>query len=261
MANNEVSTNRESWDKRAAEHFDSAFYDVDGFLAGKSSLNEPELALLPDLKGKRLLHLQCHFGLDTLSFARAGASATGIDFSAQAVEQARTLQQKTGLDATFICSDVLDQPFLSEHPDLQQKFDLVFTSYGAIEWLNDIQRWANIVAEHLKPGGQFTLVEFHPFYYSSQGEPYFYKEQPDFIEEVSYTENATETLPLYVWTHPVSTVINALITAGLQINTMQEYPWSPYNCFEGLIEIQPGRFATPEQQVPLMYAITATKPG
>ena len=152
-----VNINKNSWNNRTAIHLESDFYDNKGFINGKNTLNSIELDLLGDISGKSVLHLQCHFGQDTISLSRLGAEAVGVDLSDKAIEAAKALAKQTGVDATFICCDVYDLP---NHLDRQ--FDIVFTSYGTIGWLPDIERWAEIVGRFLKPGGQFVFAEFHP---------------------------------------------------------------------------------------------------
>src|ERR1700748_3023902 len=132
--------NKEAWNKKTAVHVDADFYDVPAFLNGKNSLHTTELNLLGNVKGKSILHLQCHFGLDTLSLARMGAKVTGIDLSDKAIAKARELNTKLGLDATFICCDIYDLP-----QNLNEKFDLIFTSYGVLGWLPDLQKWAAVI--------------------------------------------------------------------------------------------------------------------
>jgi 2-polyprenyl-3-methyl-5-hydroxy-6-metoxy-1,4-benzoquinol methylase len=154
---NYLEMNRAGWNAKTPVHVNSAFYDMPGFLAGNTSLKDLELGLLGDVKGKRVLHLQCHFGQDSLSLARMGAHVTGVDFSDVAIEKATSLAAELQLDATFIHSDVYS---LKEH--LSGSFDIVFTSYGTIGWLPDLKLWADIVQYFLKPGGQFVMVDFHP---------------------------------------------------------------------------------------------------
>ncbi|MCK5906496.1 MAG: class I SAM-dependent methyltransferase, partial [Flavobacteriales bacterium] len=149
--------NRESWNKRSEVHFVSEFYDNKSFLEGKISLTEIELSELGDVKGKSLLHLQCHFGQDTLSFARMGAKVTGVDLSDKGIEFANVLKEKSGIDAEFIVSNVYD---LKEN--LKGEFDIVFTSFGVLGWLPDLDKWAEIVSHFLKSGGIFYIAEFHP---------------------------------------------------------------------------------------------------
>lgn len=245
--------NRAGWDRRAAAHFDSEFYNLEGFLSGETSLREIELAELKDVGGKTLLHLQCHFGLDTLSWAREGAVCTGVDLSPVAIEKARELATQTGLSAEFVCSDIYSLGALPNGP-----FDIVFTSYGAICWLPDLERWAEVIASNLAVGGRFYMVEFHPIYDLLAGYSYFTRAEPDIEEEGTYTENGADTVAeLATWAHPLSSVINALLGVGIQIEQVSEFPFSPYNCFEGMEEREPGRFYLGHKgnDVPIVYSI------
>lgn len=249
--------NRIGWDQRVKTHIESEFYDVEGFLAGNTSLREIELAELPDVCGKRLLHLQCHFGLDTLSWSRQGAICTGVDISPKAIQQARELAVKTKLDAEFVCSDVFGFRRESAEP-----YDIVFTSYGAICWLPDLDKWAEVVAANLMIGGTFYMAEFHPIYDLIAGYSYFLPASPDVEEESTYTENGVGVVSkLATWAHPLSSVINALIGAGIQIERVNEFPFSPYNCFEGMVEREPGRFFLSHKgnDIPIVYSVTGRK--
>lgn len=249
--------NRAGWDQRAKTHFTSKFYDVDGFIAGNTSLREIELAELGDVADKRLLHLQCHFGMDTLSWVRRGARCTGVDISPVAIQQARELAQRTRLEAEFVCSDVYSFKSSRATP-----YDIVFCSYGTICWLPDLQPWAEIVSANLAPGGTFYIVEFHPIYDILAGYAYFTQIEPDVEEEGTYTENGADTITkLATWSHPLSRVINALIGVGIQIERVNEFPFSPYNCFEGMTEREPGRFYLSHRghDVPIVYSLTGRK--
>ena len=252
-----LEMNRAGWDRRTVAHFESRFYDVDGFLAGRSSLREIERAELTDVAGKRLLHLQCHFGLDTLSWARRGALCTGLDISPVAIGKARELAARAGLEAEFICSDVYG--FRRQSP---QPWEIVFTSYGAVCWLPDLRPWAEVVATNLAPGGTFHMVEFHPIYDLLAGFSYFTQAEPDVAEEASYTENGADVVArLATWAHPLSSVINALIAAGIRIERVNEFAFSPYNCFAGMVEREPGRFYLSHRghDVPIVYSVTGRK--
>ncbi len=249
--------NRAGWDRRAKAHFESRFYDVEGFLRGETSLREIELAELGDVAGKRLLHLQCHFGLDTLSWARRGAACTGVDISPVAIDQARALAVQTGLAADFVCSDVYGYARDGGAP-----FDIVYTSYGAICWLPDLARWAAVVAANLAAGGTFYMVEFHPIYDLLDGYSYFTRPDPDVTEEPTYTENGAEVVArLATWAHPLSSVINALVQVGIQVERVNEFPFSPYNCFAGMVEREPGRFYLGHKgnDVPIVYSLMGRK--
>lgn len=249
--------NRVGWDRRAAAHFESNFYNLPGFLAGETSLREIELAGLGDVSGKSLLHLQCHFGMDTLSWARKGAICTGVDLSPVAIQKAQELAQELKLNSEFVCTDVYSFQRTGSAP-----YDIVFTSYGALCWLPDLSRWAEVVASNLAVGGRFYIAEFHPIYDLLAGYSYFTQVQPDVDEEGTYTENGADAIAkLATWAHPMSSVINALLNVGIQIERVSEFPFSPYNCFEGMAEREPGRFYLSHEgnDVPIVYSITGRK--
>ncbi|MBO1272277.1 class I SAM-dependent methyltransferase [Shewanella sp. 4t3-1-2LB] len=252
-----LSINKEAWDKRTKIHVKSEFYDVASFKKGKCSLNPIELKQVGDVRGKSLLHLQCHFGQDTLSWARLGAEVTGVDLSADAIAQANLLKQSLGLTAEFIESDVVQ--FGREN---KRQFDIVFTSYGVLCWLSNLVDWAQTIANSLKSGGEFHLVEFHPVYELLSGYSYFPSNEPDIENEGTYTENCDGTESTVVtWSHSVSEVISALISVGLTVESFCEYPYSPYKCFDGL-ELVPDlgyQLLHKGQQVPLLYSVKARK--
>lgn len=153
-----MESNRRLWDVWTHLHVKSQFYDVEGFKAGRITLTSIERQALGDVNGRSLLHLQCHFGLDTLSWARLGARVTGVDFSPEAIRIARQLAQELGIPANFVLSNIYDLPHA-----LSGEFDIVFTSHGVLSWLPDLKRWAQIVAHHLRSGGTFFVVDAHPF--------------------------------------------------------------------------------------------------
>lgn len=252
-----LKINQATWNRRTEIHLTSKFYDVEGFLEGNNVLNSIEINELGDVAGKSLLHLQCHFGLDTLSWARLGADVTGVDLSSTAIDKANMLAKKAELKANFINADVY-----AFGEQAKQQFDIVFTSYGAICWLPDIDLWAQTVAKSLKPGGTFYMVEFHPLYDVLSGYSYFHRDEPDVEEESTYTENdGGETATTVVWSHPISDVINALIKVGIQIESLNEFPYSPYQCFENMIEHEPGKYIIEHkgQMVPLLYSVKGKK--
>ena len=251
-----IAINKATWDKRTALHLDSKFYDVEQFKAGQCSLNPIELAQVGDVAGKSLLHLQCHFGQDTLSWARKGATVTGVDLSSEAIKSAQGLARELDIEATFIESDVCS------FDTSQQQFDLVFTSYGVLCWLQDLDAWANTVATALKSGGHFHLVEFHPFVDLLSGYSYFPQVEPDVEFEGTYTENCSgEESQVVTWPHSISEVIQALLKAGLTIESFDEHVYSPYDCFDGLQAVAGKGFEKRHegQQLPLLYSIKAYK--
>jgi SAM-dependent methyltransferase len=258
-----ISINRESWNERTRVHVDSEFYDVEGFKKGSNPLKEIELPLLGDVRGKKILHLQCHFGQDTLALARMGADVTGVDVSDLAIEKAIELAFDIGEKASFICCDLYD---LSNH--LVGHFDVVFTSYGTIGWLPNLNKWAEIVALYLKPGGQFVFAEFHPVVWMFDNDfdiiGYRYFNSGPIIETESgtYADTSAAIEQQYItWNHGIGEVFSALIQAGLRITSFQEYDYSPYNCFKGTVEPEPGRFQIEKlgNRIPMVYSLTAEK--
>lgn len=263
MSTNYISINRDSWNKRTAVHVESEFYDIPNFLKGKNSLNSIELDLLGDVTGKKILHLQCHFGQDSISLARLGAKVTAVDLSDAAIDYGRTLNERTKTDVTFICCDVYDLP---NH--LDEEFDIVFTSYGTIGWLPDINQWADIVAKYLNPGGEFIIAEFHPFIWMYDNDfkniqfRYFNDAPIEETESGTYTNPDAELTQDYVsWNHGLGEVVNSLITKGLTIQSLQEFDYSPYNCFSNTIEFEPNKYRIKQwdNKVPMVYALKAIK--
>ncbi|TXB66790.1 class I SAM-dependent methyltransferase [Vicingus serpentipes] len=258
-----LKINKELWNKKTDIHVNSDFYDNENFIKGKSSLNSIELELLGDVKGKSILHLQCHFGQDTISLSRLRATTVGVDLSDKAIATAKELTKTTNTNAEFICCDVYDLP---NH--LNQKFDIVFTSYGTIGWLPDLDKWAKIVSQFLKPEGQFVFVEFHPFVWMYDNNfkeikySYFNVEPIIEVEEGTYADKSANIKQTEVsWNHDLSEVINSLIKNGLTINSFNEYDYSPYNCFNETIEIEPNKYKIKHlaDKIPMVYSIIATK--
>lgn len=262
-AENYIQINRSSWNDKVEPHLSSAFYNQAAFLEGKTSLNSIELALLGDVRGKSVLHLQCHFGQDSLSLARMGAKVTGVDFSDKAIETAKDLTQKLNLDTTFICCDVFDLPNL-----LNQQFDIVFTSYGTIGWLPDLNRWASVVSRFLKPSGKFVFVEFHPVVWMFDDAfskvAYSYSNTGAIVETYSGTY-ADKDAPLVqecvMWNHGLSEVISALLKNDIQLIDFQEYDYSPYPCFQEVEEFEPTKFRVKHLQnrIPMVYSIVGKR--
>ncbi|MEM8647924.1 MAG: class I SAM-dependent methyltransferase, partial [Pseudomonadota bacterium] len=155
-----IETTRASWDERVSHHVDdtSGLYDVSSFLKGEDTLSPIDIAEIGDVAGLRIAHLQCHFGMDTLSLARRGAKVSGLDYAPSAIAKAKELAAATGLDAEFVCSDVYEA--LEHLPG--EAFDMVFVTCGTICWLPDLEPWAKVVAGLLKPGGKFYLCDLHP---------------------------------------------------------------------------------------------------
>ena len=256
-----VELNRQNWNNRVAGHLTSDFYQMDAFRAGETSLKEIELTLLGNVEGKKILHLQCHFGQDTLSLSRMGAQVTGIDFSEKAINAAKSLADELNIAATFICCDVYST---SDH--LSEQFDIVYTTYGTIGWLPDLDKWAKVIAERLKPGGKLIFVDFHPVVWMFDNDfkqvAYNYFQESPIVEDVSssYANKEIEiTDTTITWNHGLSEVYQALQNAGLIIDHFSEYPFSPYDCLNDLIEVEPNRFQVKHliNKIPMVYALTA----
>ncbi len=264
-----IDANRSYWNELAALHVDSQFYDVPGFKAGGCTLRQLDLEAIGDVHQKRLLHLMCHFGMDTLSWARRGAVATGADFSPEAIVEARKLAAECDIPAEFVCSSVDDLP---EH--LSGEFDVIFTSEGVIPWLPNLKRWGEVIAHFLKPGGIFYVRNAHPFagIFDEQAdkpvvaEPYFAGRKARQWKNcgASYAIGEGVNTPHhYEWTHSLSDVINALAGAGLHIQNVHEYPYVYSQSHPFLTRTDDGywHWAENPNAIPLMFCISATKIG
>ena len=262
--------NQKLWDELARLHFDSKTYKTKEFLEGSIVLHPIELQELGEVKGKTLLHLQCQFGLDTLSWARKGATVTGVDFSGASIQLARRLSRQTRLKAKFIQSNIYDLPNA-----LHEEFDIVFTSYGVLCWLPDLRKWAEIISRFLKSKGVFYIAEFHPLMWvfdwdSPDGfrmkRSYFHGEEPcEFQVDASYAEPNKKIGPFtdYEWAHGLGDVVTAIADAGLRIRFLHEFPRSPFRQFPFLKEAEDGSwyYDSSDTQLPLMYSLLATKEG
>lgn len=260
---NYFEANKELWNQRTTVHKDSSFYDVPSFMQGKNSLTPIELNELGDVSGKKILHLQCHFGMDSLSLARMGAEVTGVDLSDGAITEAKHLNDQLGLDAKFICCNVYDLP---KH--LDEKFDIVFNTYGVVGWLPDLETWAQMISRYLKPGGYFYLAEFHPVIWMFDDDfthiKYYYQNR-ELIETDSTGTYTDRDAPIaakeYSWNHSLSEVINSLLSAGLELEFLNEYSYSPYPCFNKVVQGADGnwRIEGLEDKIPMVYSIKAVK--
>ncbi|MFN8615945.1 MAG: class I SAM-dependent methyltransferase [Dehalococcoidia bacterium] len=276
-------TNRARWDESVAIHVASKGYDLEGFLRGEKSLYPLETEEVGDVAGKSLLHLQCHFGMDTLSWARLGATVTGLDFSGPAVNQARELAAQIGVnDATFLEANVYDARQV-----IAGTFDVVYTGIGALCWLHDIKAWARVAASLLKPGGFLYVYEGHPMLWSLDyevpdhklviSEPYFETQQPsEFDSEFTYVDGpALEAQKTYEWNHGLGEILTALIEAGLRLDFLHEHrevawqalPWmvtaEGSTAAEGARHQSRIQWRLPDEQrelCPLMYSLKATRP-
>ena len=268
--NEYLDVNRARWDELALLHAAGDYYEVKEFKQGVTTLHPIELAEMGDVRGKSLLHLQCHFGLDTLRWARLGATVTGIDFSGTAIGIARDLAAEVGIDALFVHSSVYELP-----QNLDGQFDIVFTSWGVINWLPDLQPWGKVIVHFLKPGGYFYIAECHPTAYIFDDAkdvtdlrvhyPYFHSDEPLLIEEDgSYADKSAKLTNRreYAWVHSVADILGALIDAGLRIEFFHEHDSLAWQLFPFMSEDEHGmwRLNRYEESIPLSFSIKATKP-
>ena len=265
-----IEINRRNWNERTPIHAASAFYNVEGFRSGKITLTATEMAELGDVKGKSLLHLQCHFGMDTMSWARLGAIATGVDISDTAIDLARELNDELGLDVRFIRSNIYDLPEV-----LDEQFDIVYTAVGVLCWLPDMKRWAETVARYLKPGGTFYILDGHPVSHifesveSADGtqelkpiNSYFPNPEGYLYPGGGYTYTGPEKIdtPSHEWQHSMSEIVNAIIDAGLQIEFLNEFAVSEYRAFPSMSRHEDGwRLDENHGSIPFLFSIRATK--
>jgi SAM-dependent methyltransferase len=267
MGDDPVAVNRDMWNELALLHGQDRVYDVEGFLRGDDTLDEVEVGMAGDVRGLDLLHLQCHFGLDTLSWARRGARVTGVDFSPAAIERARSLAEQAGLEATFIEADTQALP-----EDLAGRFDVVFASYGVLCWIGDLDAWMQGAAMALRPGGRLVLVEFHPLYVMVDrveplelGFPYGGGAAHRFEEEGSYADPdlATTANVTIEFPHSLGEIVTAAIRAGLVVRHLEEHLQASGDGRNILSEQPDGRYrlVVSGQELPLLFSLVAERPA
>lgn len=272
MTDDYIATNKRNWNERAAIHVrdEAGGYRVQAFLDGADNLHDTEHEELGDVAGLRIAHLQCHFGIDSLCLARRGASVTGLDFSSVAIAAARDLQHRTGLDARFVEGNVYDARSL-----IEGMFDMVYVTWGAIGWLPDLERWAQVVASLLKPGGRLYLLEGHPSllvadekdpglrpgfdWRTPQDRPLVTHEETTYTGDTAKIENATTI----EWIHPLSDVVNAIIGAGMRIEQLNEHEKLAWAFAPIMVPVEGRRrmWVLPEgfPRLPLSYSVWARK--
>ena len=265
--------NRANWDERVGVHIAPGGYDLSGLRAGCRRLNAIEEAELPVVEGKRILHLQCHFGADSLTLAQRGAEVVGLDFSAPAIELARRLAGELGLAerASFLHADLYDalEAVASPHG-----FDMVYVTWGAICWLPDISRWAQIVAAMLRPGGSLYLADGHPAAYvfddatrSADGmpglfapyfsrEPVVSKDLQDYVNTDARLVNST----VYTWIHPLGDIVTTLHASGMTLDWLHEHDAVTWRMFRILVEDSHRLYRWPDKPwLPLAFSLSATR--
>jgi SAM-dependent methyltransferase len=264
-----LRANRAMWDEFVDINARSELYGLEEFRRGGVKIPDYIRAEVGDVSGTSLLHLQCHFGMDTLSWARLGATVTGIDFSPKAIEFAAQLAKDIGIDARFIRSNVLE----ADHV-LDEQFDVVFTSIGVLGWLPDLKRWAEVVAHFVKPGGFFYICELHPFSLVFEDErkepelifryPYFSRPEPlEIPTQGSYADREAEVKQAvdYEWVHDFGEIVTSLCDAGLRIEFLHEHRHGIEPQFPFMERRDDGRYYLPEgmPEIPLLFSLKATK--
>ena len=266
--------NRANWDERVAIHLAAPIYDPAPLRAGLAQMNAIEEAELGSVNGLRLLHLQCHFGRDTLILAQRGATVVGLDFSPPAIAAARALADQLGLAdrARFVEADLYDAPRAIPEP---ASFDRVYVTWGALCWLPDIAEWARIVAHFLKPGGSLYLAEGHPaalvlddavalpnglpgfFVPYFHSDPLVLDDATDYADPNARLANARTC----EWIHPLGAVVTALISAGLRLDWLHEHDAIAWRMFMCLTEGSDGLYRWPDTPwLPLAYSLWARRP-
>jgi SAM-dependent methyltransferase len=263
------AANQANWDERVPIHLQS--YGLAGLRAGRGRLHPIEDAEFTVTPGERILHLQCHFGRDTLTLAQRGAIVTGVDFSPPAIAAARSLAAELSLDARFVECNVYDAPAVLPEP---ASFDSVFVTWGAINWLPGIEAWASVAAHFTRPGGRLYLAEGHPAAYVFESPrdretafpewfaPYFRREATALDDDRDYSDpNARlRNTRTYEWIHPLGTILSALLAAGFTIEQFAEHDALPWRMFANLIEGGDGLFRWPgEAWLPLAFSLTARR--
>lgn len=263
--NKYIKANQKNWDERTPVHISSKRYGVASFKKGRITLKQLELEELGSVKGKSLLHLQCHFGLDSMSFARLGAKVTAVDFSGDAINYAKELNKELNLNVKFIQSDIFE---LSKK--LHSKFDVVFASYGIFCWIPDVNKWLEIASSFLKKGGILYVVDDHPFHvifddkklcYSSFSS--YFSDKPVRIEsEGTYVDRKAKIKThTYQWTHKLSDFINGALRVGLKLEFIHEFPFTVWERFPGLMKTK-GRYYVMKDnkiKIPLLFSLKASK--
>lgn len=263
--------NREWWDEAAAIHEGSPLYDLESFLAGADSLRPYEAEELGDVLGLSLLHLQCHIGTDSLSWARRGARVMGYDLSERSLEVARNLARESGIAAEFVAGELYEAPAVLA----ECRFDVVYTGSGALNWLPDISAWADVVVSLLNPGGRLYLVEFHPFLNLMAEDRieldptwhYFHDPAGVLIDDdkeyagADVKKRFTKTME---WSHHLGSFFTAILDAGLVIESFREHSEISYQRWPDLVKLegqQRWKIAPGDPQIPLEFSLLARKPN
>ncbi len=243
------AANRDSWNRRCETHV-REWYRLEHFRRGGLTLDDIQLSEVGNVADQTLLHLQCNAGIDTLSWVRQGARATGVDFSLEAIRAATRFAEESEIAARFLCCDLyrLDQ-------ELQETFDIVYTSQGVLCWLDDLPTWGRVIAHFLKPDGFFYIMEEHPFSVILDRErpclnprsSYFHRDDPDHEDGETYQ-----------WSWSLSDIVNSLVNAGLRIEFLNEHPVTFYQRAPYMESEDGYWWQVPGRSWPLMFTLKAS---
>jgi 2-polyprenyl-3-methyl-5-hydroxy-6-metoxy-1,4-benzoquinol methylase len=260
-----LKVNLDAWNQMARIHAMSPEYRLAEFKAGENVLKPIELREVGDVRGKSLLHMQCHFGLDTMSWARMGANITGVDFSDDAIGLARSISAELKIPARFIQSNIYDAPNV-----LHVQFDIVFTSYGALCWLPDITLWAQVASSFVKPGGFFYMAEFHPLILMSDNRrgmtkleneiSYFHTAMRQDPPGPDYSDPSKIVSETHQWMYRLGDIVSALAATGLRIEYLHEFAECIYPHFPFMKQQGDGQWHIEGDPIPTIFSIKATKP-
>ncbi len=260
-----IGANRALWDEWAAIHAEGSWYDLDAVRRGADKLRDYEVDEIGDVSGMSMLHLQCQIGTDSIAWARRGATVTGVDFSPVAVEKATSLASDIGVEASFVCSDVMELD-----KTLEGEFDIVYASRGILGWIPDFAEWSRIVAHFLKPGGFLYLTDIHPVAkvlddasnevriarpYWPRPEPIRYDVRGTYADPSAKVESSSK----YLWTHSTGEVITSVAQAGMCVEFFHEFPWldRPWPC---LSQETDRTFTLPDGvELPMFFSLKARK--
>lgn len=264
-----LNVNKAHWNERVSIHKKSELYELESFKKGNNILHQLERNELGDIRGKTVLHLQCHFGMDTLSLEMLGAEVTGIDYSEEAISAACELRDEMKLKSEFILSDVYSLP-----EKLDKKFDIVYTSYGVLIWLPDLKKWADVISHFLKDNGFFYIAEVHPASAIFDNTvksvkdkilkvafPYFAGQEPQMFDEAgSYADKNAVTVNnvTYEWQHSLSEIFMSLINSGLKIEFFHEHSFTVWQQFAWIKKCEDGYYRL-DEDIPLLFSLKARK--